>query len=287
MPADGLSAFELKKRSVEIWIWQRIVSPHMAGLANALGKSRRVVYVAEEIMTTDRARQGWTAPTLTNVELYSVGTGREARAVIDTAPDDAIHICQGIRGNGVVRVAQEHLNRRNFEQWIVMEKINDVGWSRPMKRAEYRRRLIRSRQRVQGVLAIGHGFAEWIRSCGWSNGHVYPFAHFLPRTTVEMREIGRRSRYGILFVGQFIRRKRLDLLIEALGRLSTPEVELVVVGSGPLEERLRRRALAALGNRVEWVGRVPIGDVRSHMAQVDCLVLPSSHDGWGLSFRSR
>ena len=281
MGAVGLGAFELKKRSREIWIWQRIVSPHMAGLANALGESHRVAYVAEEIMTTDRARQGWTAPTLTNVELHSVGTGREARAVIDTASDDSIHICQGIRGNGVVRLAQEHLRRRNMEQWIVMERINDLGWSGAIKRAEYRRRLVRNRQRVKGVLAIGHGFAEWIVSCGWSNGHVYPFAYFLPRTTVEMSAIGHTSRYRIVFVGQFIRLKRLDMLIEALGKLSTPEVELVVVGSGPLEERLRRRALATLGDRVEWVGRVPIGEVQRHMAQADCLVLPSSHDGWG------
>src|SRR5690606_39252629 len=44
---------------------------------------------------------------------------------------------------------------------------------------------------------------------------------------------------------------------------------------------LRARAHARLGERVVWLGQRPIGDIPGLMAEADCLVLPSRHDGWG------
>lgn len=265
----------------ELWIWQRMVSPHIAGLANALGKHQRVVYVSESIITRARQAQGWEAMAMANAELRRVRTAREARALVEGAPERSIHLCQGIRANGLVGAVQGCLARRNLEQWIVMEKVKDAGFMGGMRRAEYWRCLRAMRDRVEGILAIGAGTAEWLVQRGWNGQQVYPFAYFLLSPEEEMVETGMNVRYRVVFVGRLIRLKRLDLLIEALRRLADQDVELTVVGGGPLEARLRQRARDGLGGRVSWLGRVQMREVQRQMAQADCLVLPSSHDGWG------
>ena len=270
------------ERTAELWIWQRIVSPHIAGLANALGKQQRVVYVAENVMTEARQLQGWDVPTLKNAELRRVRSAQEARDLVEGAAEGSIHICQGMRANGVIGVAQGHLGRRNLDQWIVMEKVNDSGLVGAIRRTEYGRRIRLLREMAKGILAIGEGTTEWLVRRGWDEHQVYPFAYFLPLPRDETGETRTPGRYRILFVGQLIRRKRVDLVIEALRRLSELEVELTVVGGGPLEDALRRRVRGELEGRVSWLGRVPMEEVQGYMARADCLILPSSHDGWGV-----
>ena len=232
-------------------------------------------------MTEARRLQGWDAPTLKNAQLRRVRSAQDARDLVEGAADGSIHICQGMRANGVIGVAQGYLARRNLDQWIVMEKVNDSGLVGAMRRAEYGRRGRRLREMVKGVLAIGEGTTEWLVRRGWEEHQVYPFAYFLPLPRYEMRDARKRGRYRVLFVGRLIRGKRVDLVIEALRRLPACDVELTVVGGGPLEETLRRQGQRQLGGRVSWLGRVPMERVQGYMAQADCLILPSSYDGWG------
>ena len=84
----------------------------------------------------------------------------------------------------------------------------------------------------------------------------------------------------LLFVGQLIRRKGLDLLIDALleARLTRP-VRLLVAGSGQEESALRLRS-ASLD--VSWLGHLPAEGVRAAMVAADCVVLPSRTEVWGL-----
>ena len=233
-------------------------------------------------MTAARQQQGWEPPAMKNADLRRVRTAREARDLVESAPERSIHLCQGIRRNGLIGVAQRWLARRNLDQWIVMEKVNDAGFMGAVRRVEYRRRLRIVRRQTAGILAIGDGTAQWLVQRGWNERHVYPFAYFLrppPAAIADKRGCGP---YRILFVGRLIRLKRVDLLIEALRRLPQRDVELAVVGAGPLEEGLRRQARAALGGRVIWLGTISMGLVQREMAQADCLVLPSSYDGWGV-----
>ncbi|MFI5411070.1 glycosyltransferase [Kaistia sp. UC242_56] len=90
-----------------------------------------------------------------------------------------------------------------------------------------------------------------------------------------------RTRIRVAFVGRLIELKRVRLLIEAISGLASQNVELAIIGTGPLEGELRTMAEALLPGRVLWIGVLPIEEVPKHMAQADCLVLPSRHDGWG------
>lgn len=266
-----------------IWFWQNIFSPHMAGLAVALArKGSEVTYVAERAMTEDRVLQGWSPPKLDGVTLRLMGSPDKVAELVTSAPPDCDHICSGIRGNGMVAVAQRALAAHGLRQWTIMETVDDAGWRGAFKRLEYRRLFMKSRRHLQGVLAIGHRMPNWVAARGVPPGLVFPFAYFLPDADLTLARSQRESGpFRFVFAGQLIPRKRVDWLITALAGLSNQDFELWVVGTGLQEPALRALAKSGLRYRVRWLGQLPLTDVSFILAQADCLVLPSVHDGWG------
>ncbi|HTK70063.1 MAG TPA: glycosyltransferase family 4 protein [Candidatus Eisenbacteria bacterium] len=89
----------------------------------------------------------------------------------------------------------------------------------------------------------------------------------------------------ILFVGRLDPRKGLPDLIDActiLARLDVP-FRLVVVGDGPLRERMERRARRALDGRVEFAGRVEPDLLPGRYAAADIFCTPArSGESFGL-----
>ncbi len=268
----------------EVWFWQRIVTPHMAGLANALATHGcSVHYVAEEAMSAGRADLGWDVPELGSATLHFCSKDGEAARLVSDASQSSVHICQGLRANGYVSEVQQLLAKRDMQQWVVMETVDDRGWRGVLKRLEYSRLFRSKRNVIQGVLASGYTTSDWVIRRGMSSARVYPFAYFLTdMTPPEGDEIRSNGLVRFIFVGQFIKRKRLELLLQALATLEhCSPFELIVVGSGPLEQSLRSMSEATLPGRVRWIGRVQNREIPELVAQADCLVLPSNHDGWG------
>jgi hypothetical protein len=93
----------------------------------------------------------------------------------------------------------------------------------------------------------------------------------------------------LLYIGRIAGNKRIDLLLDALARLSNdfPDLHLLIVGdttssiaSRELTTRLRRQvALANLEGRVTFTGRVEDQQPYYHIAEL--FVLPSQHEGFG------
>jgi glycosyltransferase involved in cell wall biosynthesis len=266
-----------------VWFWQLIISPHMADLAVALARRGcKVTYVAQHAMSDDRARQGWSPPALPGVTLQMADSNETVRRLVQLASADSIHICQGVRANGPVGLAQIALGARGLRQWVVMETVNDSGWRGVLKRMEYSR-IFRARSKsLHGVLATGHRTTDWVVARGMPAERVYPFAYFLPDQIEPAAQVQRTpGPFRFVFAGRLIPLKRVDWLVNALAGLMTQPFELWIVGAGPEEPALRTLAAGKLGNRVRWLGQLSLPDVPAVMAQADCLVLPSIHDGWG------
>jgi len=277
----------------EVWFWQLIISPHMAELAVALARQGcRVVCVASQAMSSERSRQGWIAPNLSGVTVNWAESNEAVQRLVASANEDSIHLCQGIRANGRVALAQKALAMRGLKQFAVMETVEDSGWRGLLKRQIYRN-LFRSRKNVlSGVLAIGYRTMDWIAARGMPAERVFPFAYFLSdqlpqRNTLSLRDIPRFEfdphvrPFRFIFVGRLIPLKRVDWLINALGELKNQSFELWIVGAGSEEAILKEKAAKKLGKRVRWLGQIPMTEVPSVVGQADCLVLPSVHDGWG------
>jgi len=94
-----------------------------------------------------------------------------------------------------------------------------------------------------------------------------------------------RARYPrvmFLYVGQLIPRKRVDLLLHAIKQLGANDVGVLVVGSGPEEERLRTLASSLGVRNVFFEGFHQPEELPRYYALADALVLQSEREVWGL-----
>ena len=269
----------------EIWVWQGIVSPHMAALAVALARrGHTVAYLAEQVITEDRVQQGWRAPQLPGVDLVLVATPEDVASAVSRASGNSLHICEGIRSNGLIGEAQKLLRRRGLRQWALMETIDDAGLAGVAKSWVYRGLLLRRRRHLQGILTIGWRTPGWVTAHGMPAAKVFPFAYFLAdNDALPALDTVRQGAYRVLYVGQLIERKCVGLLIDALGTLADEglDVQLQVVGEGDLAPMLAEYGHKVLGERIQLHGSIPMERVQPMMQAADCLVLPSRHDGWG------
>ncbi len=274
----------MDNRSKQIWFWFKFANPHIAGLAAALAdRGYSVIFVTEESIPLERVELGWVVPDLGDARLIYAPTKAETIKLASQAPKDSVHICHGIRANGLIQYAQKTFAQNGISHWALMEKANDLGWRGVLKRIVYRRLFFLWKHRISGVLAIGYRTPNWLKQQGFLEEKIFPFAYFLPESINKQKpDVDREGLFRFVFVGRFIELKCVGLLISSLARANLDNFELMVVGSGPLEDELKLAAETILGRDcLRWVGRVLMTEVAQLVEQADCLVLPSIHDGWG------
>src|SRR5581483_2084104 len=89
----------------------------------------------------------------------------------------------------------------------------------------------------------------------------------------------------VLYLGRLVRKKRVDVLIDAYAALPDEvrgRAVLRIVGSGEEEAALRTQAQVTGAPGIEFLGHADSMAVPALMASADILVLPSDFDQWGL-----
>ncbi len=145
--------------------------------------------------------------------------------------------------------------------------------------------VARVARRVDALSAISEFTREALMP--WSTGTAL---HLLPPgvDTVKFHPSADgatvRNRHGIaagdplvVCVSRLVRRKGQDVLVEAWPRVRerVPGARLLLVGTGPLKRRLRRRVTAlGLQAAVTLTGEVPTGELPSYHAAADLFAMP-------------
>ncbi len=109
---------------------------------------------------------------------------------------------------------------------------------------------------------------------------LHLFGEPVPRDTELAGQLGLEGADTIGFIGSFYDYEGLDDLIAAMPALvaQRPAARLVMVGGGPMEERLRAQAAAsAAAHAIHFVGRVPHEQVERYYSLIDLLVYPRKH----------
>ncbi len=90
----------------------------------------------------------------------------------------------------------------------------------------------------------------------------------------------KESRLTLAFVGRQSKNKRPDHAIAAfeLVRRQHPDAQLWVIGTGPIEDRLRRRAVPG----VTFFGRLDSSAKNDRLGRAHALLVTSTREGWGL-----
>ncbi|MGQ9587902.1 MAG: glycosyltransferase [Thermoplasmata archaeon] len=131
---------------------------------------------------------------------------------------------------------------------------------------------------------IANGVA--MKSC-----EIIPTGVDCSRFTPEKYDKAFRDRYGmsgkriLLHVGRLSLEKRLDIVLEAMAKLSSkePNLRLLVVGRGPAEEHYKRMAARlGLSDRVVFAGFLQDEDLPVAYASCDALVIASTFETQGL-----
>ena len=144
---------------------------------------------------------------------------------------------------------------------------------------------------ASSVIAVSHGLKERVIELGIPADRVVVQHNGVDgeRFRIQDKEDSRRAvgfaRPGALlcFVGNLVREKGPDLLVEALGLLKTAgdqSASVAFIGDGDQKQELAARASAlGLGGRAMFLGRLPPEQVALWISASDALCLPSRREG--------
>jgi glycosyltransferase involved in cell wall biosynthesis len=143
-------------------------------------------------------------------------------------------------------------------------------------------RALERRALAASDFAVATGHATRVRLL--AEGAALP-VHVVPPGADRLPRVARAPEEGVavVFVGSLVRRKRVDLLLDAVER--TPGLRLTLIGDPAREPQTGAELLAraaALG-RVTAAGVVGEGELAARLARADALVLPSSLEGYGMA----
>jgi glycosyltransferase involved in cell wall biosynthesis len=158
---------------------------------------------------------------------------------------------------------------------------NDLALNYPEKKI-LRRLLLKVTSLADLVGTRGTGSMAWLTGQGFAEERI-----FIPHNVFDFDEFAPEKdpikKYDMIFVGVLRQYKRVDLLIEVVGKLvrcGLNGVKLAVVGDGPLKESLMAQA-EALGVRTN-VCFFPFGNaayVRDLLNQAKIFVMTSQGEG--------
>lgn len=277
----------------QIVFWQNIPSLHQSPLIKAVADVARIpVFVLTGTDVPEhRIRQGWTRPDFGRAQLFVQPDNRLQEDLLYFNPKDTVHIFSGIHAYPFVYTAFRRAVATPAVIGVYLERQHSAGWKGILRFLRSRMNALLYNARIDFLLAIGELGVSWYRQAGFLPRKIFPFGYFVdpfvdpldPLPNIAVVDPPRpNGEFVFLFVGQLARHKGLDLLLNALSRLTMFSWSLSIVGDGADREKLRLQAQdLGLAQRVNWLGNLPNDTVRRLMCEVDCLVLPSRYDGWG------
>lgn len=173
---------------------------------------------------------------------------------------------------------------------VTAHRSGQIGDVQTARRSAFGRLLLAlMRRHVDAFVCISREVDEELASCGIppSRRHVIPNAvdtsRFRPVSAAERTRL--RSTLGLeegptaVFTGRLSWEKRVDLLVTLWPQIrqAVRGAQLVVVGGGPEEQRLR----SVSGPGVSLVG--PVHDVAPYLQAADVFVLPSVAEGHSIA----
>lgn len=240
-----------------------------------------VMFVAECEMVSSRLNFGWEVNLPSNSNFIIALDKEKVNAILENSPVNSIHICQGFRPIGIQKYVHEYLNKNKLKYWIIAESISSKGLFSIFKSLFYFILISLKRKSIIGFLSIGYNLNKWFIDYPLSKEQIFPFAYFLSDELQYNGIYFTNKNIKIIFVGQLIQRKRLDLLLDSLIRCNNTNIELTIVGSGVLENKLKYLSTNINNLKINWCGNLKMHEVKNLIKESDCLVLPSDFDGWG------
>ena len=281
--------------------WQPVLTEHQVHLMRSVQANRtaslRVIAGARTL--PERQSQGWVeidGSDLDYMVLPKRGWWRVATEAINQCKD-AVHLFGGIFADRRFFWLMLYCRLKGIKIGLMSEPYAEdaLGYfSQQSVTTEKAKSFLRPLMYRLAAYLVGRGLfaffpisdlaAQQFKRHGFRALGIYPFAYFVPRIgSVLKASVAATDLQSIriIFVGSFIKRKGVGVLLEAWDvaqRVSVgmkTHMQLDIYGTGQLDDR-------SLPSNVHLNGPIPFGKSQSLMAQYDALILPSLHDGWGV-----
>jgi glycosyltransferase involved in cell wall biosynthesis len=275
---------------IQLTIWMNFPSAHQADLFRALatsdGVDLRVIFAKR--LPPDRVALGWESD-LTGYAHRFLDERNEIADALGLAwsQRSRIHIVNGLWAEPSFAAALIAL-RTAGSRYVIYSEASEPDMPRSLAkkllRAAFARLLM---PRAAGVLAVSRLAEHFYRGLGAREQAIYPFGYFdsYARLGNSCHYSKEENKAEVIFVGQLIHRKGIDLLIEAMTPLfdEHSNLSLTIVGGGELMPTLSRQVSSiGLSERIKFEGVMAIQSIRARLAVADIMVLPSRWDGWGM-----
>lgn len=268
--------------------WQEFPSPHTIPYIRALAGMTQydVTLVVQTALSPWRRDMGWDVPELSEIGLVIGPDLSTILNILNERDGECVHIFSGTHAYPLVWLALEQSLSTHQRIAILSEPADWRG-------VKGFARLLRSRfdarrigDRVDFILAIGHTGVQWFVKSGYSPQKIYSFGYFtegpIQSSFSDTFDEHGDGIFRMVYIGQCVERKGLDLLLRALGGLKGMPWHLDVVGDG-----IDRQSFQALTTQLKLSDRVFFwGTQKNSLAmrildKKDLLILPSRWDGWG------
>ena len=270
---------------MRVVFWQNILSfyqvPHLTALAAQ--PDTEVVWVVQQAITPDRVAQGWKVPDVHGVEVVVAPDDAAVQRLVSERPSESVHIFSGIHQEPTARKAF-YLCVKTSARIGLLNEPPFPGRLRDLISPTFHRlhRLLYGR-RISFILAIGHMGVEFYRAVGYSKHAVFFYGYFPPAPADVPAAPQQSGPVQILYLGQLIERKGVDILLNALGTLKELDWAVTLLGSGDQKDALAGLAKAlGIEDRVTFQASLENKLAMRKVESSDLFVLPSRHDGWGV-----
>jgi phosphatidyl-myo-inositol dimannoside synthase len=209
---------------------------------------------------------------------------RIARQVRALAGDDAVVHCGRALTEGTIALVAGIGASLPYACWTHGEELPIVASSRELTWI-----MRRVHRRAAALLANSRNTASLLTALGNPPERVHVVhpgvdpTRFRPdAASQDLRQrLGRGADLVLLSVGRLQARKGHDLVIRALPAFGTrPILRYVIAGEGPEKDRLTALATSlGLGDRVEFLGKVPPAELPGLYAASDIFVHPNRVEG--------
>lgn len=274
-------------QKLKLVFWQNIVSIHQSAVIRSLANHEDLeVYLGyEDALSESRLNMGWTIPDFGRTNVVDVRVPDNYNMLVNLHDAATFHCLSGYFSFPLTWRAFHKLKSSHARIGIMSEAFNFLGVSGWMRLQRSRYYTLRWQNTFDAILAMGKLGVSFYRTTGFPKSKLFEFAYFVEQPAAAHKNVTvdtQAESFRLLYVGQLIPRKGVDILLRSLDLCNSKRWHLDIVGDGPQRDELHSQ-IQKLGitELITFHGNLPNSEAMKFMQAADLLVLPSRWDGWG------
>jgi len=264
--------------------WQNTISPHQLPYIFELAKINeveKVILITPVKQNKEREKLGWSV-SYKETDKFNIIINpdtNQINSILSQYQENSHHFFSGIRAFPFVFNSFKISLKYNIKRSIIVE--SPFFYKKPPF-LHYIRQLLfdyKYYKFIYSFYAMGSSACKW-----YSKLYKGPIINFKYCTGNALPPFNppRNSTLKLVFVGSFIKRKNIEIVIKALSKLKEKSIEFHLLGDGHLRAKLiKMTQKSALTQNVFFHGVKNNSEIPTLLSQFDVLILPSHFDGWG------